>query len=315
MVNGAYVMSQKNKILWRSKLPQFWRTATKYRKLLVSLGVWMIVFLWIGIYFFPYQHSTDIILPQGFFKSSFVLIEKLDTENDIFVPDSSYPVSVNSYLEKRNELIRGYVRLFQNTVTDATLSQLSRHTNLFPVKSYKKERSVQVRAIKDKGYVVSLLDENFNELDQTVIKGGYFHYIVSARFKDRLWIQVSAGGNSGYLALYEVNIFKDHLQVHLIGDGDEDYTGYQTYKIINPTTNPRVFIHRRSFSLFTVFMFPMLLVYELLDMGFLELLFWILLISVGFFILSFLLDPKKLKPHLFYIRKTFLSLFSKHLHD
>jgi hypothetical protein len=266
--------------------------------------------LWIGIYFFPYQHSTDIILPPGFFKSSFLIIEKLDTKNDIFATDSSYPVSVNTYLEKRNGLIRGYTRLFQNTVTDATFGQLSSHTNLFPVLSYKKERSVLVRSIKDKGYVVCLFDENFNELDQADIYGSNFQYIVSAKFRDRLWVQINGGGNSGYLGLYEVDIFRDHLQVLLIGDGDEDFSGYSTYKIINPANNPQIVVHRKAFSLFPVFMFPMLLEYKLHDMGFLELLFWILLTAVGFFVLSFLLDPKKLRPHLSYIRSTFIRLIA-----
>jgi hypothetical protein len=266
---------KKNKILWRSQLPRFWKTAVKYRKLLVSLGVWMLIFLWIGIYFFPYQHSTDIILPPGSRLPSFLFIEDIGSFDPYFFQ------SINAYKKKQNYYKEEY---------EKRSNQLPDKIELFPISSNGQERVLVVgseKGSKTKDYSLYLYNTNFDLLEKKHLYGLYFDFLVSANNSDRLWIQEGDGGNGGYLGLSEIKVVGDKIFKTFIKSEDQDYGGLPSYKIINPLTDPKIVVHRRDlpllFLLFHPYVFfnPFMVFYIFLQMSVFSRVCYILLLIFG----------------------------------
>jgi hypothetical protein len=95
-------MKKNKKVTWKSQLPKFWKTAVRYRKLLIWLGISIFTLVIVGgafqPIFFPILHSSDILLPEESFRTSIIYIENVKT--GYYNPDPSYPSEVNNYLEK-----------------------------------------------------------------------------------------------------------------------------------------------------------------------------------------------------------------------
>ena len=267
--------------------------------------------------------KPDIVIPPGFliepdhgFYDSFVFYaEKPDFEKLIQNTDPSYPDVLNEYLEKREKLENLY---------EQKTDKLIKHYDLFPVTSDGNQRICVVgssRSDEHSKRTVYLMDNQFNVLDQAEIYGNHFQYFVSARFRDRLWIQTGDGGNGGYLIFYEIKFSGDHLLKIFVGEGSEGE--YKIFKLNDPANDPKIILYHKPFTIFyiiTLIIFPSMLKYYFeefykyyLPNHWLNL--SIIILSCVIFLLLWLFARKQIKAHLTYIRTTFLSLFRQHPHD
>ena len=307
---------------WKSKLPKFWQTARRYRWLMIWIGI--IIFSFVSSYYtlFPNYPTAmlkpDIIIPPGFliepdygFHNSFVFyVEKPDFEKLIQNPDSSNPAILNDYLKKKQTLEELY---------EQKTDKLIKTYDLFPVTSEGNQRICVVGSTRSDEHSqrdVYLMDNQFNVLDQVEIYGSYFQYFVSAKFRDRMWIQTGDGGNGGYLVFYEIRFKGERLKKKIIGEGSDDE--YQTYLLRNSPSDPKIIIYHKPFTILSpiFFLFELPFFYEYFVQDFLQSHWFMLSQYVLFFVVLLLLwlfTRKKIKTHLSYIRTTFLSLFKQHL--
>lgn len=266
---------------------------------------------------------SDIVLPSGFicetyggFYNSFVFyLEKPDFKNQINFPKPSNAPVLNEYLNKKLKLELQYGQ---------KKDRLIQQYDLFPVKCNGLERICMIGSTRSDTHserTVYLMDEQFNVLDQVEIYGSYFQYFVSAKFRDRLWIQTGDGGNGGYLVFYEIQFLEEKVSKKLIGEGSDDQ--YETYLLKDTSTNPRAIIYKTKPPTINIYnpiayiIYPPLILFNLSYVS--EAISWqksipAILLFVCLLLL-WLFARKKIKTHLSYIRKTFLSLFRKHPHD
>jgi hypothetical protein len=293
-------MKVNNRGLWKGRISKFWKTAGRYRKLLIGLGISIFVLVIVGgalqPIFFPILNTSDILLPEGHFNTSIVYIENVKT--GYFNPDPSYPPEVNSYLEKSMAYNLGF---------EKANKELIKPDAFYPVTANGKDRILMVGSPSEaegRYHDIYLLDTQYKILDQDEL-GGIYTVLVSIKFTDRAWFQSGPDGSGEYISMYEMNFSGDKIHKKQIGGGGSDYTGNETYKIINPSTNPRIVLYKGNGNiLFLLFYLPFFVQYFLL-INFPYVLLFIL----------FLIFRKPLKPHQIYIRKTFLSLFKQHPHD
>lgn len=147
---------------------------------------------------------------------------------------------------------------------------------------------------------IFLMDTQYKILDQDRL-GGIYSVLVSIKFTDRAWFQSGPDGSGEYISMYEMNFSGDKINKKQIGGGGSDYTGNETYKIINVSTNPRIVLYKGNGNLFFfLFYLPFFIQHFLL-------INW----HYVFLVLLYIILCKPLKSHLSYIRKTFLSLLKR----
>jgi hypothetical protein len=293
-------MKQQIKLHLRSKIPQFWETTKRYRKLLIGLGVSIFTLVIVGgalqpIYF-PILNSSDIVLSEGSFHTSIIYIENVKT--GYYSPDPSYPPEVNTYLEKSKSYKLGF---------EKANKELIKPDAFYTVTVNGDDRILMVGSPSEaegRYHDIYLMDTHYKILDQDRI-GGIYTVLVSIKFTDRAWFQSGPDGSGEYISMYEMNFSGNKIHKKQIGGGGSDYTGNETYKIINPSTNPRIVLYKGNGNiLFFLFYLPFFVQYFLLTN-----------FPYVLLVILFLIFRKPLKLHLIYIRKTFLSLFNQHPHD
>jgi hypothetical protein len=256
--------------------------------------------------------KPDIVIPPGFltepdrgFYNSFVFYaEKPDVEKLIQNLDPSNPIILNYYLQKKQNLEKLY---------EQKPDKLMKHYDLFPVTSDGNQRICVVGSTREDEHserTIYLMDNQFNMIDQVDIYGTYFQYFVSAKFRDRLWIQTGDGGNGGYLVFYEIRFKGEKVNKKVIGQGDEDLTGYPTFILRNPAKDPKIIVYHGPHTILDIIILPFYFWYffvAFLPHNINKVV--IMILFIGIFLLLWLFARKEIKDHLYYIRKTFLSLF------
>lgn len=226
-----------------------------------NLPVIALIGLVFTLSFFSFACSTktpsspdEIIFPTGYIRaenhadygSYLMFIEHPDFNFIAGHPNPKFPQEVNDYLEKMHEI----APLFDQ-------HSLSKKGRILPVVSDGQEM-ILVVCSEDFDERLTLLDSSLNVLDARCIYGPYIDYFASAIFRDRLWILGADGGNQGYMVMNEIKISQGQLHVRKISSGDRYFQ--DTYKIINPSTNPEMVIHQRKnfFGYNRMFLFMLL---------------------------------------------------------
>jgi len=228
------------------------------KKLGKALGknLWLIILVLIiltcvGMQFpfnFTYLFKPGVVLPNGgvinsegrFYESFFMFIEKPNFRKSNDKVSASNPKEVNSYLEKLEQYTKEYdLKVFP---------EIKSKDKIFPVTSEGKDRILICGGNGESPRDGLFL---YNTQGKLLHKSEFFGWdrydqcFVSARFTDRLWIQIGSSGTSGELFMFEISILGDKIDVKNFGYGIKDE--YPTYKIINHRTNPRMVQFRKPF--------------------------------------------------------------------
>lgn len=197
---------------------------------------------------FTYLFKPGIVLPNGgvinsegrYYESFFMFIEKPNfrkTNNQI---SDHNPKEVNTYLEKMERYTKEYdLKVFPEIIS---------MDKILPVTSEGKERILIWGGSEESpNHDLYLFDTQGKLLYKSDFFGGdrYYQCFVSAKFTDRLWIQIGSSGTSGFLYMFEISILGDKIDVKNFGYGIVHE--YPTYKIINHRTNPRMVQFRKPF--------------------------------------------------------------------
>lgn len=187
--------------------------------------------------------NPGVVIPNGvlidskghYFESFFMFIEKPNFRKSNDKVSASNPKEVNSYLEKMERYTKDYVlKLFPEIIY---------MYEVLPVTSEGKDR-ILIYGSKGKNEGLYLFDTQHNLLHNSDFYGGE-QWFVSAKFKDRLWVQEYWGGTSGCLYMYEISIVNDKINIKNFGYGVE--CEYPTYKIMNHRTNPRMVLYQKAY--------------------------------------------------------------------
>lgn len=272
----------------------------RLKKVVWWLGILFLIIGGIYIWYNPIKLRSDIVIPtdRGFWKQNLFIIEEPNKNLDSFLTDQSdipplyqdlisdVNPDVQAYLEKRNKYIKGFLALMERdkkNPIDQRFISINNNDQIIPVKSGGKDRILLLKSPYG-GYDVTrlyLLDLDYLVLSQDQINHVFHRTIgscvVSTQFMDQLWIQTfNIAATNGDLFINTISIGNDQISIKEVFAGNDylEDNAFDRYKIVNPTTNPRIAVHKKGplGFLFYYFFNPLLLF-------FLNFLFLILLIS------------------------------------
>jgi hypothetical protein len=204
---------------------------------------------------------------------------------------------VQEYLNKRNNYIKGFEKKFQiNTLQENGKEHIyflypftdqPAIEEILPVTSNGNDR-ILIIGYDDNLY---LLDTNFNLLDQCDYFGYLGKSVISANFTDRIWLQDGDGGSTFTMVIHKISIKNDRLILDdLYRETEYEVEGvFNTFKVINALTNPRLAVYRKGKSDFWFYTFFFLMIFlksftriELDPINFIVMLILILLIFLRY---------------------------------
>ena len=229
------------------RMKRLWSTIGRHLWLIILV---LIIFVCV-LKEFPANYGLilkpGVVLPNGiisnsegrFYDSFLMFIEKPSSKKLINKTSIFNPKEVNSYLEKMERYTKDY-----NLNPYPEIKKIDR---ILPVSSEGKERILILGSNENKygDWSLYLFDAQHNLLQKSDFYGGYVQYFVSAKFTDRLWIQIGYDGTSGELYMYEISIVNDKIDIKSFGYGIDDE--YNTFKIINHRTNPRMILYQKAY--------------------------------------------------------------------
>jgi hypothetical protein len=228
-------------------MKRLWRAVGRY----LWLVILVLTFLTCVINEFPANYGLilkpGVVLPNGiithsgglFYDSFLLFIEKPSSKKLINKTSVFNPKEVNSYLQKMEQYTKDYDL--------SPYPEIKKIDRIFPVSSEGKERILILGCDENEygDWSLYLFDTQHKLLHKSDFYGGYVQYFISAKFTNRLWIQIGSSGTSGELYMYEISIANDKIDIKSHGYGIE--YEYHTYKIMNHRTNPRMVLYQKAY--------------------------------------------------------------------
>lgn len=288
----------------------------------------MLVFLLIigGWFIYHQKTRTDILRPDEvliptedgkWIRDIFFIEEpfrdldvyKVNNENKLF-PNfyresiSTIKPEVQTFLNKRNQYIKGFEKKFSNStiymegITDTYfLKPFTKNKairEIFPVTSKGKER-ILIIGLDLENYHDSnlyLLDTNYKLLDQVEYQGFMGKSVISVNFLNQIWLQINGGGGSTWtLIIDQLFIEDDQIIVKdFYHETEYEVEGiFDTFKVTQASTNPTLTVYDKGKSDTWFFVFVIIvdfilsmIEYIFIPFHFITIVFLLTLIFIGF---------------------------------
>jgi hypothetical protein len=250
------------------------------KKVIWWFGILVLIIGGIYIWYHPIKLSSDVVIPtkKGDWKQNLFIIEEpnknldsnLTDQSDIpplyqdLIPDIN--PEVQSYLEKRNNYIKGFLALLERdkkNPIDQRFIYINADDQLLPVISNGNDRILLVKSMFDysDGTIIYLLSTDYLILDQQKINHKFHRTVgscvISTKFMDRVWIQTfEYSATNEDLFIDTLSIQNDRITIKEFYAGNDlwETNPFDRYKIVNPKTNPRIRVHKkRPFDFLTLF--------------------------------------------------------------
>lgn len=162
-------------------------------------------------------------------------------------PEPDLPQEVNEYFLKTSK--------YKQQLVDKNLPESAEIETVFFLESQGEERILVIGGKRfseeffypDTLYLFSSSLTLLEEKELGWISSHFTEYFVSARFRDRIWIQsTSEGGSNGYKYIYFIRLQNNKLHIDRKNCGDLEFAGLKTYKIINSDTDPKMVLHKNN---------------------------------------------------------------------
>lgn len=199
-------------------------------------------------------------------------------------PEPNLPQEVNEYFLKTSK--------YKQQLVDKNLPESAKIEAVFLLESQGEERILVIGGKRfseeffypDTLYLFNSTLTLLEERELGWISSHFTEYFVSARFRDRIWIQsTSEGGSNGYKYIYFIRLQNNKLHIDRKYCGDLEFTGLKTYKIINSDTDPKMVLHKNNQFYWDYFFLVWFILASLYDF-FVE--YWLILVIIGFLMLS-----------------------------
>ena len=198
--------------------------------------------------------SEPIIIPENIpfdhLESSepfLMFVEYPVFDRTLTKPDPDLPQEVNEYLSKTTKYTQLLLdKLPESVKIDAVLLIESNGEERILVFGGKKT-SEEYHFTPETLYLFDSSLTLLEERELGAYSSMYNEYFVSAKFRDRIWVQtICYSATNGEKHIKMIQLQNDKLHIDKKYGGDAEYTGFKTYKIINSDTNPRMVLHKNN---------------------------------------------------------------------